>query len=303
MPGVKGGTSLGTADADDYLARFRRVLEFIDAQLAEDLSVERLGRVAAFSKFHFHRQFSALFGLGVHEYVQLRRLKRASFQLAFRPQHSILEVALASGYEGPEAFARAFKKRLGQTPSEFRKQPQWEPWHTTYQPLSELRTHHMKPTFEAAQVNVVQFPETKVAVLEHRGDPRRIGDSVRKFIAWRKENGLPPRLSATFNLLHDNPEEVAPENHRFGLCAATDREVKENPHGVVGGTIPGGRCAVLRHTGSDDTLGASVRYLYAEWLPKSGEEPRDFPLFLQRVRFFPDVPEHEAITDVFLPLK
>lgn len=161
----------------------------------------------------------------------------------------------------------------------------------------------MKPTFEAAQVKVVQFPETKVAVLEHRGDPRRIGDSVRKFIAWRKENGLPPRLSATFNLLHDNLEEVAPEDFRMGLCAATDREVKENPHGVVGGTIPGGRCAVLRHTGSDDTLGASVRYLYAEWLPTSGEEPRDFPLFLQRVRFFPDVPEHEAVTDVLLPLK
>ena len=53
-------------------------------------------------------------------------------------------------------------------------------------------------------------------------------------------------------------------------------------------TIPGGRCAVVRHVGSDDTLGEAVRYLYATWLPASGEEPRDFPLYLQRVRFFPD---------------
>jgi AraC family transcriptional regulator len=67
--------------------------------------------------------------------------------------------------------------------------------------------------------------------------------------------------------------------------------------------IPGGRCAVLRHVGSDDTLPVSVRYLYKEWLPNSDEEPRDFPLYFERVRFFPDVPEHEAITDVFLPLK
>ena len=37
--------------------------------------------------------------------------------------------------------------------------------------------------------------------------------------------------------------------------------------------------------------------------PASGEEPRDFPLYFQRVSFFPDVPEHEAITDVFLPLR
>jgi AraC family transcriptional regulator len=79
--------------------------------------------------------------------------------------------------------------------------------------------------------------------------------------------------------------------------------VTPNAFGVVSKTIPGGRCAVLRHVGSDDNLAATVRYLYAEWLPQSGEEPRDFPLFLQRVRFFPDVPEHEAATDVFLPLK
>lgn len=294
---------MNAADADAYLARFRRVLEYIDAHLDGDLSVEGLSRVAAFSKFHFHRQFSSLFGLGVYEYVQLRRLKRAAYQLAFRDQHSVLEVALASGYEGPEAFARAFKKRVGQTPSEFRKQPQWEPWRTTYQPLSELRNLHMKPTPQAAQVRIVVFPETKVAAFEHRGSPLRIGDSVRTFITWRKQNALPPRLSATFNIAYDNPETVAPEDYRFDICAATDREVKENPFGVVGKVIPGGRCAVLRHVGSEDTFAATVRYLYAEWLPQSGEEPRDFPLFFQRVSFFPDVPEHEAITDVFLPLK
>jgi AraC family transcriptional regulator len=294
---------LNAADADAYLARFRKVLEHIDAHLDGDLSVEGLSRVAAFSKFHFHRQFSSLFGMGVYEYVQLQRLKRASYQLAFRDQHSIIDIALATGYEGPEAFARAFKKRVGQTPSEFRKQPNWEPWRTTYQPLSELRSRHMKPSPQAAQVKVIHFPETKVAALQHRGDPRRIGDSVRTFITWRKQNALPPRLSATFNILHDNPEEVAPEDYRLDICAATDREVKENPFGVVGKVIPAGRCAVLRHVGSDDTLAATVRYLYAEWLPQSGEELRDFPLFFQRVSFFPDVPEHEAVTDVFLPLK
>ena len=80
-------------------------------------------------------------------------------------------------------------------------------------------------------------------------------------------------------------------------------EVAPNPYGVVGRTIPRGRCAVLRHVGSDDGYAATLDWLYKEWLPASGEEPRDFPLFLQRVRFFPDVPEHEAVTDVFLPLK
>ena len=46
-----------------------------------------------------------------------------------------------------------------------------------------------------------------------------------------------------------------------------------------------------------------MSYLYTTWLPASGEEPRDFPLYLQRVRFFPNVPEHEAIIDILLPIR
>jgi AraC family transcriptional regulator len=293
---------LKAAYADDYLARFRRVLDFIEAHLDEELSVDRLGRVAAFSKFHFHRQFTELFGLGVHRYVQLRRLKRASYRLAYREEPSVLEVAMESGYEGPEAFARAFKKWLGQTPSEFRRRPDWESWRTTYQPLDEMRTTHMKPAHALADVKLVDFPETRVAALEHRGDPNRLGDSIRAFIEWRRKNGAPPRSSATFNLAWNDPEGVAPEEFRIDLCAATAREIAVDPCGIVAKTIPAGRCAVLRHVGSDEGLRETIRFLYVQWLPESGEELRDFPLFFQRVRFFPDVPEHEAVTDVFLPL-
>jgi len=49
-------------------------------------------------------------------------------------------------------------------------------------------------------------------------------------------------------------------------------------------------------------LGAALTYLYADWLPRSGEVPRDFPFYLQRVAFFPDVPRDQAVTDIFLPL-
>ncbi|WP_437758112.1 AraC family transcriptional regulator [Sorangium sp. So ce1389] len=288
-----------------YIARFRRVLEHIDAHLEEDLTLERLSGVAAFSKYHFQRQFSELFGIGVHEYVKLVRLRRASYRLALpaREQARIIDIAMASGYESPEAFSRAFKKAFGQAPSEFREQPRWDPWHATHERLRETRTLPMQAVHRAEDVKIVRFEETHVAAFEHRGDPKRILESVRRFIAWRKENRLPPRVSATFNILYDNPAETPPEAYRADICAGIDRPVSENPFGVVEKTIPGGRCAVLRHIGGDDTLFHAVKYLYATWLPASGEELRDFPLFLQRVRFFPEVPDHEAVTDIFLPLQ
>lgn len=50
----------------NHQVRMRRVLDYIDRHLDSDLDLETLSAVAAFSKFHFHRQFTATFGLSVH---------------------------------------------------------------------------------------------------------------------------------------------------------------------------------------------------------------------------------------------
>jgi AraC family transcriptional regulator len=152
-------------------------------------------------------------------------------------------------------------------------------------------------------IEIVQFPATRVALLEHRGDPSYMGESIRKFIAWRKQHHLHPSVSATFNLLYDDPESVPADEFRLGLAAATELKIEDNEFGVRSSEIPSGRCAKFRAVGSDAILAKLLRKVYLEWLPASGEEPRDFPLFVQRVTFYPDVPEHEAITDVFLPIK
>jgi AraC family transcriptional regulator len=245
----------------------------------------------------------ALFGIGVYEYVQLARLKRASYELAFRGDRSVLQIALDAGYESPEAFARAFKKRFDQTPSSFRSEPEWTTWHQAYRAVRAIRMEHMTKAYTHEDVRIVDFEETAVAVVEHHGDPEQMEESVRRLIAWRREHRLPPKVSATFTILYTDPVTTPPEDFRQDLCAATTQEIAENPYGVVKKVLPGGRCARLRHIGSDDLLRATVHYLYYTWLPGSGEEPRDFPLFAQRVAFFPDVPEHETIIDVFLPLK
>lgn len=282
-----------------YFERMQRVLLHIDANLDDPVDVERLAAVAAFSPFHFQRQFSALFGIGVGAYVRALRLKRAGMQLAFRAG-AVTGVALDAGYEGNEAFARALRRWIDQSPSEWRKDPDWEAWHAAIAPLATIRRLHMTQTFSLDDVRIIDFPATPVVIQPHRGSPMRIGDSVRKLIEWRRANGLPPSRAATFNIFPDDPDDVLPEAFRMDLAVATNRDPGE---GMERGEIPAGRCAVLRQTGSGDDLRAAFAFLYGEWWPQSGEEARDAPPFAQRVSFFPDVPEHEAVTDVFLPLK
>ena len=284
-----------------YLARMQKVLDHIDAHLQEDLGLERLAAVAAFSRFHFQRQFTALFGLGVGKYVQLLRMKRASHRLAFRDA-AVTDVALEAGYESLEAFSRAFKGAFGQAPSAFRKEPRWELWHAANRPMKFARSLQMQSAFVPDRVDILHFPATRVLCMEHRGAPERIGDTLRRFIAWRKAAGLPPATHATFNVFHSEAEPDSPGDFHVDICVAADRLPSDTEAGVRTAEIPAGRCAVLRVTGPGDDLRAAAGYLYGEWLPRSGEEARDFPLFCRRVAFFPDVAEHEGVTDVYLPL-
>ncbi len=99
----------------------------------------------------------------------------------------------------------------------------------------------MTPDSQSRAVQLIRFEETSVAVLEHRGNPNLIGDSVRRFIEWRKQNHLSPKISATFNILYGHPSETPPENYRLDICASTEQEVAENSYGVSQKVIPGGR--------------------------------------------------------------
>jgi len=286
----------------NYPARMLRVLDHIDRHLEDDLDLEAMSVVAAFSRFHYHRQFTATFGLSVHRYVQLARMKRASYRLAYRDAQNITEIALDAGYDAPDAFARAFRQRFGQSPSSFRKDPDWEPWLAAFGPLSNARSKLMQTTYTPDDVTIRNVDPTPVAIMQHRGDPATIGATIQRFIAWRKATGLSPTVSSTFNVFHSDPRTTPAAEYRMDLCVGTDRAIEAHGEQIEAGMIPGGRCAVLRVVGNTENLEPAALYLYRDWLPASGEEARDFPLYCQRLAFFPDVPEHEAVADLFLPL-
>jgi AraC family transcriptional regulator len=283
--------------AADYADCMNRLCDYIDIHCQQDLSLALLSRIAGFSKYHFHRQFTAYAGLSVHRYIQRVRLKRASYQLVFHPEISITEIALEAQFENSESFSRAFKKMFGQTPSQFREKPDWPAWQEKYRLIT--RTGDL-----SVEVKIVFFETVKVAVYEHRGAPERLNDSIRQFIEWRKSSRLSPvKTSNTYGIAYDDPKTMEPECFRWDICGEVQRDVPENPQGVITKEIPGGRCACVRHLGSRERLEEKVRYLYGEWLPQSGEELRDFPCFFHYLNLFPAVSESELITDIYLPLK
>jgi len=292
-----------TTALDHYRTRMLKVLDHIDRHLDGDLSLEAVSGVAAFSKFHFHRQFKATFGVSLHRYVQLARLRRASTRLTDRRGQSVTDIALDAGYETPDAFARTFRQRFGQSPSSFRKSPDWEPWLQAFGPLNAARSKIMPTTFTPDQVAIRDTAPIRLAIFEHRGDPATLDATIQRFIAWRKAAGLSPKTNPTFNIWYSERRPADPADYRMDLCVGLgpDQAVEPTDPTVKAGEIPGGRCAVLRVTGDTHNLEPAALYLYRDWLPSSGEEMRDFPIYCQR--FFLDEPEQGTAAELFLPLR
>lgn len=279
-----------------YLRRMTTVCDYIQSHLDDNLTVDKLSQVAHFSKYHFHRQFNDYIGINVARYILLARLKRAAHQLVFNPKLRVIDIALDAGFENPESFSRAFKQMCSQTPSQFKQKPEWAIWDELFKLTIIERNIEMN-------VEIVAFPETKVAVLEHRGSPGLINESVALFIEWRKQSGLSPiETSDSFGIVYNNPNTVAPEEFCFDLCGSVSDDVEANEWSVINKTLSGGRCVKVRHLGSRDDIEKPICYLYGQWLPESGEELRDAPLFFHYINLFPEVDEHALITDIYLPI-
>ena len=154
------------------------------------------------------------------------------------------------------------------------------------------------------QIRIVDFAETRVAALEHRGAPSLVGESVARFRQWRMHSGQSPvATSRTFGIPYDNPDTTPPHAFRFAVCGEMNEAVQPNEFGVHERVIPAGRCAVFRHSGSPDYIGETIYPLYRDWLPSSNEELRDHPLFFQYLSVYPETPLEQWETDIYVPLK
>lgn len=98
----------------------RRALERLRSGSDADVSLAALAADAGLSRFHFCRAFKESTGMPPHTWLRQYRLEQAKAMLR-DPSMSVIAVAVALGYASQTAFAAAFKKLTGVSPSEFRR--------------------------------------------------------------------------------------------------------------------------------------------------------------------------------------
>jgi AraC family transcriptional regulator len=100
--------------------RLRRVLDYVEEHLSDDIAVADLANIACLSIFHFTRAFSSAIGTPPHRYVSQKRLEWAKAMITARDT-SIVETAFMCRFSSQSSFTRAFRRATGMTPAEYRR--------------------------------------------------------------------------------------------------------------------------------------------------------------------------------------
>ena len=274
----------------DYEKRMLRVLEHIHAHPDSDLSLDSLADIAAMSRFHWHRVFHAMTGETCAQAVRRIRLNRAACWLV-RTDWTLAEIAMRVGYPSAQSFARAFKSSYGVTPAKFRKSGAEDAPHLAMR-------KGVRPMFD---VVIEDAPSRRIAALPHRGPYIEIGNAFEQASAIIGARNLWGEMREMVGVYLDDPSAIAAAELRAwaGFELADGAEL---PEGFEQVDLPGGPVARLRFRGPYAGLSKGYDYLYSDWLPNSGRDPGNAPVYEVYVNTPATVAPGDLLTDIHLPL-
>jgi AraC family transcriptional regulator len=102
-------------------ARLRRIKEFVDARIDDELTLCEMAQAVELSPAHFSRMFRKSTGETPHQFFLRQRVERAKEMLR-SADGRVLDVAIACGFKSQQHFAQAFRNVCGASPTEYRQE-------------------------------------------------------------------------------------------------------------------------------------------------------------------------------------
>lgn len=152
------------------------------------------------------------------------------------------------------------------------------------------------------QVNCKTIPAQHVIGVEHQGSYMEIGKA---FATLYGTLGARQQLHPAMRMIgiyYDDPGCITEENLRSRACVVTESTTEVAPP-LVPATLAAGDYAVLRHQGPYADMRAAYQWLYGVWLPASGREPANAPVFEEYLNNPRDTAPADLVTDIYLPLR
>lgn len=286
----------------DYRTAIDRVTAYIHGHLDDELLLDGLADLAGFSPFHFHRIFVGLMGETVAEYVRRVRLATA-VQRLLHSTEPVTTIALAAGYQTPAAFTKTFRQRFGVAPSALRTMDR----SAAYALLLE-QPAIQAPLHRKLSPEIRHLPDLRVLYARGWGAidysfSAAADQAFTTLFGYLHENDLLNAFTTCLAITPDDLDTVPHDQCRIDAGVILKEGVQVTPSEQVNvQLLPAGRWAVFQHKGPYDTLWQSWNVAYRDWLPRSGERPRDVPpleIYLNNVNH---TPPEQLRTEILIPI-
>jgi AraC family transcriptional regulator len=96
-----------------------QVTDYINEHLEQDIKLKDLAQLLGISQFHFSRLFKQSMGISPHQYLLQQRVERAK-QLLKGTNQSVVEIALACGFNSHSHLSQQFRQLTGMSPKAYR---------------------------------------------------------------------------------------------------------------------------------------------------------------------------------------
>ncbi len=272
-----------------YHDRLERVKSYIYDHLDEDIDLNHLAEVACLSPYHWHRVYAAVEGETIAATVKRLRLHRAAGHLAHGDE-DLESIAKRAGYGSLSAFSRAFGAVYGMPPAQYRREGSHR----------RFAANGKEPGGIAHEVEICDVPRRHLLVVRHQGSYMEVGKAFDRLFRTLAQHGLMRPDLEMVGLYHDDPMSVPEEALRADAGVVLEAEAIPP---LEAATLAGGPCARLLHKGPYADMQPAYDWLFGHWLPASGREPGDAPVFERYLNTPQDTPPTELLTEIFLPLK
>jgi len=262
------------------LKQLNRVMDYIEDNLTDDLSLEKISQYAGVSDYHFRKIFFYLAGMPLSEYIKNRKLSEANKDLL--QGEKVTDVAFKYGYQSVDGFTRAFKKWSGFLPSDVIKKgisksfPKLSFVITVKGGISMDFRIEEKPAFYIAGVSKrvpIQFEGINNEIV-------KLAESItdeQKAEMHSLQNMEPFEIvNASYDADANFLKEEGYLTHMIGVLT-TKEQVSELLEKIP---VPAGTWAVFPNEGPfPSTLQETMARIYSEWLPASNYEVINAPVF------------------------
>ena len=259
---------------NEYRNRINLVVEHIDANLEQALTLDDLADVSGISKFLLHRLFHSFVGEPLAGFIRRQRLARG-YQLNSDSKLDKHEVK-GLGYRSISSFIRAFRSLFGATPGALAGSQ------------GPTLTMQLSQTAESRQV--VLMPDRMEAIqaasifgsLQRGYYNRGFEQSARRAFSTALKTADQLKISSSLGvgigLVFDDPDFTNPDRMEFfGGFELMNETPTIDPHPCELRQLPPGPAAIFVHRGSYRFLWQTWNAAYRNWLPQSGYQLRDAP--------------------------